>query len=391
MIIRTQARSQSSPLAPLASESGKPRNRVMKRKKPAIKPITVAIYAAVFVALVAVVAAGYSTPRGEAVANVSPVSSQDTNDKRVSVNEVVATSVAADVAGAVNLPVATNVANLSTSLAAKSDVAPTSDTTAVTKQQIIQSTGNRRSLTTYTTKAGDTVDKIAKEYGISKETIRWANNLTSDALEANKKLIILPVSGVLHTVKSGDTTAKIAKKYKTSEVRIITFNDLELAGLKKGTKVVVPAGVLPVNERPGYVAPTLSNPYYASSGSGSSSGNFMSGSVGNRYVYGYCTWYAYERRAAMGRPVGSFWGNANTWAAAARAQGFTVSSVPVAGAVFQTSYGGGGYGHVGIIESVDLKSGTVTYSDMNGGAGWNRIGRDTISISQAQSQWVFIY
>lgn len=242
---------------------------------------------------------------------------------------------------------------------------------------------------TYVAKAGDTVDKVAQEYGVSKETIKWANDMTTDALDAKQKIIVPPVDGVVHTVASGDTVEKLASKYNASSERIIAFNDLELAGLTKGTKIIIPSGRLPETERPGYVAPTPT--YSTSTTTVASSGNFMSGSVGNRYVYGYCTWYAYERRAAMGRPVGSFWGNANTWAAAARAQGFTVSSKPVAGAVFQTSYGGGGYGHVGIIESVDTKAGTVTYSDMNGGAGWNRIGRETIPISQAQAQWTFIY
>ena len=364
--------------------------RVARRKKSAIKPITIAIYASIFVAAITVVSMSYKKPESM----IASVSMSDTASRQsvpeTSVNEVVATSIAADVAEAANLPVATNVANLSVSLAAKNEITPSSTTTSVSKQQIVQPTGDRRELVAYVAQSGDTVDTVAARYGVSKDTIKWANNLTSDALDAGKELTIPPVDGVVYTVKDGDTVEKLAEKYKASQDRIVAFNDLELQGIAKDMKIILPGGQLPETERPGYVAP---RPTWTTgtSSSSASSGNFMSGSVGNRYAYGYCTWYAYERRAAMGRPVGSFWGNANTWAAAARAQGFTVNSTPAAGAVFQTSYGGGGYGHVGIIDSVDYASGTVTYRDMNGGAGWNRIGGGTNSIAEAQSKWVFIH
>lgn len=366
--------------------------RTSKRKKSAIKPSAIALYASIFVAVIAVIAAGYRTPESSTtIASASPVSSDQSAKSNTSVNEIVATTIAANVAEVANLPVATNVANLSVSLVAKNEVTSSSDS-SITKQQIIQPTSDRRDLTVHVAKSGDTVDAIATQYGVSKDTIKWANNLTSDAVDEGKELTIPPVDGVVYTVKEGDTVDKLAAKYKASEDRIVAFNDLEIEGLTKDAKIIIPAGQLPEIERPGYVAPRPVTTYTnTNSSSTTASRNYMSGSVGNKYAYGYCTWYAYERRAAMGRPVGSFWGNANTWAAAARAQGYTVSNTPVAGAVFQTSYGGGGYGHVGIVESVDQASGTLTYSDMNGGAGWNRIGGGTISISAAQSKWTFIY
>ena len=94
----------------------------------------------------------------------------------------------------------------------------------------------------------------------------------------------------------------------------------------------------------------------------------VAASVGNRYAPGNCTWYSYERRLALGRPIGSFWGNANTWAASARAAGFTVNKTPAPGAIFQSS--GGYYGHVGIVDRVE--NGRVFVSDMNF-AGYNVI------------------
>jgi putative secretory antigen len=87
----------------------------------------------------------------------------------------------------------------------------------------------------------------------------------------------------------------------------------------------------------------------------------LTASVGNRYAAGNCTWYAYERRLQLGRPIGSFWGNANTWATSARAAGFVVNNTPAPGAIFQTT--AGYYGHVGIVERVE--NGVVYVSDMN--------------------------
>lgn len=371
-----------------------------RRSKKTIKISSLALYSSLFVVLVAVIALGYKAPQGDAVASLSSSVPQNTitpqaGSSAVSVNQVVATNIAATMAASTDLPVANNVANLSVSLAAKSDFSSSDDTTAVSKQQVIQPTTNNNQIVTYKTVAGDTTDSVAAKYGISKNTLMWANNLSSDALDANKELVILPVDGVLYTVKDGDTVDTIATKYKADPARITAFNNLELAGVSKDQKIIVPSGELPETERPGYVAPrptyTVKNQSSSDSSSSSLGGSYTAGSVGNRYAYGYCTWYAYERRASMGRPVGSFWGNANTWAAAARSQGYGVDNEPSAGAVFQTSYGGGGYGHVGIVERVDYDAGVVYYSDMNGVAGWGRVGNSSMSISEMKSRYMFIH
>lgn len=381
----------------MLGQKATPKRRVANRKKSAVaaKPLTVALYAGVFIAIIAMIAAGNQTPDAPiaAVASAESMRKNTAPEEPTSVNEIVSATVAANVAETANLPIATNVANLSTSLSIKNDVASDSNAASgsVAKQQISQSASSRRDLISYTTRPGDTAESVAREYGISKDTLKWSNNLTSDALDANKTLTIPPVDGIVYTTKKDDTVKKLAEKYKASEERIIAFNDLELQGLHEGAKIIIPAGELPETERPGYVAPRpkYTAPVYGGSVS-SGTGNFMQGSFGNRYVYGYCTWYAYEKRAKMGRPVGSLWGDAKTWAAAARAGGYVVSNEPTVGAVFQTPFGGGGYGHVGIIESIDTAAGTLTYSDMNGIAGWNRIGSRTITIAQAKSQWQFI-
>jgi surface antigen len=101
----------------------------------------------------------------------------------------------------------------------------------------------------------------------------------------------------------------------------------------------------------------------------------------NRYTYGYCTWYAFNRRVQLGLPVGQLWGNAVSWAWAAAQEGYRVDHNPEVGAIIQN---GGGLGHVAIVEGVN-SDGTITISEMNGPAGWNVLGWRSISNPGAYS------
>lgn len=340
------------------------------------KPVALASYVGVFLLVITLVAIGYQPPqKTEAVAaNAAQTTSADNiTTTQPSVDQVIATSVAGDIAERANLPIAPNVAELSVSLSVKSELAQTDDT-MISKPQIVQPTAGSRDTKTYVAKAGDTVEAVAAQYGISATTIKWANNLTSDALEPGKQLSIPPVDGIVYTVKAGDTVASLASKYAADANRIVAFNDLEISGLATGARIVIPGGALPETERPGYVAPRAT---YASASYGVSANRAMA-SAGNRYAPGYCTWYVYERRAQLGRPIGSFWGNATAWASSARAAGFAVNNTPEPGAIMQN---GGGYGHVAVVESVD-GAGNITVSEMNY-AGYNVVSSRSLTAGQA--------
>jgi len=327
-----------------------------------------------------IVAVGYQPPQKvDNVANAAVDTSSSTNTAsqsvQPSVDQLVATNVAAGIAERTDLPIASNVANLSVSLAAESQLAQT-DSNTISKPQIIQPSADSRSVKQYTSKAGDTTQSVAQQFNISANTVKWANNLSSDAIEPNRQLVIPPVDGIVYTVKAGDTAESLAAKYQADKDRIVTFNDLELSSsLTPGKVIVIPGGVLPETERPGYVNPR----------SAASQGSYLGGystvnaqiakaSAGNRYAFGNCTWYAYERRLQLGRPVGSFWGNAATWAMYARAAGYRVDNTPEVGAVMQN---GGGYGHVAIVESVN-SDGSITISEMNYAGNFNRVTSRTV-------------
>ncbi|HVW71950.1 MAG TPA: M23 family metallopeptidase, partial [Candidatus Paceibacterota bacterium] len=100
------------------------------------------------------------------------------------------------------------------------------------------------SISSYTVQEGDTLSQIAEKFGVSTNTILWANNLTlKSTIKPGMTLIVLPVSGVEHTVASGETLASLATKYHADADEIATFNGLESgASLTAGSKIIIPGG-----------------------------------------------------------------------------------------------------------------------------------------------------
>jgi len=107
----------------------------------------------------------------------------------------------------------------------------------------------RHGIINYVVKEGDTLGKIASDFGVSLNTLYWANSLKSGSLiKPGQELIILSISGVIHTVSKGDTLASIAKKYKANIEEIVAFNNLDKEKeLTIGEKLIIPNGVLPTS------------------------------------------------------------------------------------------------------------------------------------------------
>ncbi len=101
----------------------------------------------------------------------------------------------------------------------------------------------------YTVQNGDTISTIAHRFGLTVNTILWANNLSSLSLiRPGDNLTILPASGILYTVKSGDTAAKIAAKYGIDAAEILSTNNIG-DSLKAGQKIILP-GARKISEQP---------------------------------------------------------------------------------------------------------------------------------------------
>lgn len=103
----------------------------------------------------------------------------------------------------------------------------------------------------YTVREGDTISSIAEQFGVSEETIKWANNLTlkNPILKIGGIIKVPPVTGVVHTVKKGETVYSISKKYQVDAQNIVNFPfndfaDLETFALGTGQTLIVPDGVV---------------------------------------------------------------------------------------------------------------------------------------------------
>jgi murein DD-endopeptidase MepM/ murein hydrolase activator NlpD len=107
----------------------------------------------------------------------------------------------------------------------------------------------RDQVITYTVVKGDTLSTVAEKFGVSVNTIKWANDLSRDVLSVDQVIKIPPVTGVVLKVKEGETVYTIAKKYKTDAQKIVNFpfndfTDLDTFALASGQTLVVPDGVI---------------------------------------------------------------------------------------------------------------------------------------------------
>lgn len=105
----------------------------------------------------------------------------------------------------------------------------------------------KKEIEEYLVKKGDILSSIASQFDISLKTLLWANDLSLNSLiSPGQKLIILPVSGVLHVVKGGDTLSGIAQIYGMEADEIVSFNDLSNQDdIFVGDFLIIPGGEMP--------------------------------------------------------------------------------------------------------------------------------------------------
>lgn len=290
-------------------------------------------------------------------------------------DQLSASDVAVHVAQLSNLPEASAVREQADTISGQ--VAITSSESSLAAKPQIVSTDARsyKDIKVYAVKRGDTLSKIATKFGVTSESIMWSNNLDGNP-DAGRELFIPPVNGIVHLLAAGDTVGSLARKYNVEADTIKEFNDVEVRGLPVGQRVVIPGGVIEQTVTP-------SSSYSASGTWGSRPLSY----AGNSYTYGYCTWHAYNRRAAAGNPVPSNLGNAISWYSIAAASGVPVGSTPRAGAVLWHA-NLGGLGHVGYVERVN-SDGSLLVSDMNYPS-WGRVTYRTVRPSEFGS-YRFIY
>ena len=106
---------------------------------------------------------------------------------------------------------------------------------------------------TYTVQSGDTLYKIANQYGVSVADIIELNNLGTTVLTVGQQLLIPNKSTdniTTYTVKSGDTLYKIANQFGVTVNEIISSNNLNSTSLQIGQVLTIPTTTTqpPINE-----------------------------------------------------------------------------------------------------------------------------------------------
>lgn len=105
----------------------------------------------------------------------------------------------------------------------------------------------------YTVVLGDTLSGIAAKFGVSINTILWANNIKdAKTIKIGDELVILPVTGIQYKVKKGDTLEAVAKKFKPKDedlsleefvAEIVSFNGLAVGeALAVNQIIIIPEG-----------------------------------------------------------------------------------------------------------------------------------------------------
>jgi len=281
-------------------------------------------------------------------------------------DKVSSEDIALTVARMSSLPESTAINNQAESQAITSATS-TASANIISKPQVVTAgLKSNADIQTYKTVAGDTVLSLAQKFGVTSDSIRWSNNLSSDSLTPGSTLLIPPVNGIVYKVQAGDTVAMLAQKYSSNSEKITAFNDAEIKGLVAGSNIVIPDGIKAAPITAAQIAhssaPALAwggTPIYGYNG----------------YDYGYCTWYVATKIS-----VPANWGNANTWDNSAAASGWNVNNAPQPGSIAESDRGY--FGHVAYVEAVSPDGQTIKYSDMNGIAGFGRVGySDWVPIS----------
>ena len=119
----------------------------------------------------------------------------------------------------------------------------------IAESEIAAQNENSDEISIYTVREGDSLSQVAQMFGVTSNTILWANNLKKKTdITPGQSLVILPIAGVRHIVKSGDTVQSIAKKYDGNVDDILSFNQLASASeVAVGDTLIIPGGEVHVD------------------------------------------------------------------------------------------------------------------------------------------------
>lgn len=208
------------------------------------------------------------------------------------------------------------------------------------------------SAATYTVVKGDTLSKIARDYGTTYQQIMQQNGLSTTLIKVGQKLEIgsstattqTATTSSTYTVVKGDTLSKIAKQYGTTYQQIMQLNGLTSTLIKVGQKLTV-TGTTVSNSTSN--SSTVSNSTQATANTDVV--NFAKKLLGVPYVFGGsttkgfdCSGFVYYVLKNTGKSV------ARTSAAGFYSSAKKISSPQVGDLVFFSNTYKAGISHIGI-------------------------------------------
>ncbi len=112
------------------------------------------------------------------------------------------------------------------------------------KPQLLGTTisDKRENIISYRVESGDNVSIVAEKFGISADTIRWANDIKGNTLKEGDELLILPTTGVIYYIERRDTISNIAELHKAKAEEIIAFNNIDEKKIIAGERIIIPGG-----------------------------------------------------------------------------------------------------------------------------------------------------
>ncbi|UXR74267.1 LysM peptidoglycan-binding domain-containing protein [Staphylococcus sp. IVB6238] len=263
--------------------------------------------------------------------------------------------------------------------------------------------------TQHAVQAGDSLWDVAAQYGTTVEAIKQANGLTNNMIFPGQTLSISATSGQYttqnqntsqyntstspatssqsssngHTVVAGESLDIIAARYGVTVQDLMNANGMSGYLIHPNQSLQIPS-----QSNTSTATASYSNATAVGSGNGttvaqtSTANQSPSFNHQNLYTWGQCTWHVFNRRAETGQPISTYWWNADHWAGAASADGYTVNNVPQAGSIMQTTEGA--VGHVAYVERVNPDN-SVLVSEMNYNTAPGQVGYRTIPGSLSNS------
>ncbi|EKU48610.1 CHAP domain-containing protein [Staphylococcus massiliensis] len=240
--------------------------------------------------------------------------------------------------------------------------------------------------TQHTVESGESLWTIAQKYNTTADSIKQENNLTSNMLFPGQVITVGGESsqgtgnttttnettsqgGSTHTVLNGESLQIIANQYGVSAQDIISENNLNGYLIHPGQELTIPgSGSTNTNTNTNTDTNDTELPGNETGSNGDESEHTNGGyetpifNHQNLYTWGQCTWHVFNRRAQTGKPISTYWWNADHWAGAAQQDGYTVDNNPEVGSIMQNFEGP--VGHVAYVERVN-PDGSLLISEMN--------------------------